>query len=45
MCGAENNTATVAIIVNIVKIIKQNLERNGKYLCFKNTQKIILLES
>lgn len=25
MWGAENNTATVAIIVNSVKIIKQNL--------------------
>lgn len=26
MCGADNNTATVAIIVNSVKTIKQNLK-------------------
>lgn len=26
MCGAENSTATVAIIVKSVKIIKQNLK-------------------
>lgn len=35
MCGAENNTATVAIIVNIVKIIKQNLENFKDFHCKK----------
>jgi hypothetical protein len=31
MCGADNNTVTVAIIVNNVKTIRQNLwKKKGK---------------